>query len=246
MCATKIIKNILPQGFDLSSSCFLASGITLHSWKLGCLRPKGIWQRIASGVHFNDIDSCHGPHLSMQLRSTANEWYDIFLFDQKQLHKFLQTPMRTMSSYWDMCMMTSSNGNSFRVTDTLCGEFTGHRWIPRTKASDVGALIFSWICAWIKDWVNNCEACDLRRHRGHYDVIVLVLHKLCIEHFPTRPCTMVCWIIEVPSSVLYICLCIHFNDIHAIMNWKLSPQLLFYQLYFIMSTLHMNLVEFCN
>ena len=32
-------------------------------------------------------------------------------------------------------MMTSSNGNIFRVTGLLCGEFTGHRWIPRTKAS---------------------------------------------------------------------------------------------------------------
>ena len=31
-------------------------------------------------------------------------------------------------------MMTSSNGNIFRVTGPLCGEFTGHRWIPRTKA----------------------------------------------------------------------------------------------------------------
>ena len=30
-------------------------------------------------------------------------------------------------------MMTSSNGNIFRVTGHLCGEFTGHRWIPRTK-----------------------------------------------------------------------------------------------------------------
>ena len=34
-------------------------------------------------------------------------------------------------------MMTSSNGSIFRVTGHLCGEFTGHRWIPRTKASDV-------------------------------------------------------------------------------------------------------------
>ena len=33
-------------------------------------------------------------------------------------------------------MMTSSNENIFRVTGRLCGEFTGHRWIPRTKASD--------------------------------------------------------------------------------------------------------------
>ena len=32
-------------------------------------------------------------------------------------------------------MMTSSNGNIFRVTGHLCGEFTGPRWIPHTKAS---------------------------------------------------------------------------------------------------------------
>ena len=33
-------------------------------------------------------------------------------------------------------MLTSSNGNIFRVTGPLCGEFTGHWWIPLTKASD--------------------------------------------------------------------------------------------------------------
>ena len=30
-------------------------------------------------------------------------------------------------------MMTSSNGNILRVTVYSCGEFTGHRWIPRTQ-----------------------------------------------------------------------------------------------------------------
>ena len=34
-----------------------------------------------------------------------------------------------------LTMMTSSNGNIFRVTCPLCGEFPGHRWIPPTKAS---------------------------------------------------------------------------------------------------------------
>ena len=38
--------------------------------------------------------------------------------------------------------MTSSNGNIFRVTGHLCGEFTGLRWIPRTKASDAGFGVF--------------------------------------------------------------------------------------------------------
>ena len=45
------------------------------------------------------------------------------------------------------CMMTSSNRNIFRVTDPLCGEFTGP--------------------------ANNQDAGDLRRHRGHYDVTVM-------------------------------------------------------------------------
>ena len=35
-------------------------------------------------------------------------------------------------------MMTSLGENIFRVTGPLCGEFTGHRWIPLTKASDAG------------------------------------------------------------------------------------------------------------
>ena len=36
-----------------------------------------------------------------------------------------------------------------------------------------GALMFSSICVWINDWVNNREAGDLRRYRRHYDVIVM-------------------------------------------------------------------------
>ena len=36
-----------------------------------------------------------------------------------------------------------------------------------------GALMFSAICVWINDWVNNREAGDLRRHRAHCDVIVM-------------------------------------------------------------------------
>ena len=33
--------------------------------------------------------------------------------------------------------------------------------------------MFSLIRTWINDWVNNREAGDLRRHHGHYDVIVM-------------------------------------------------------------------------
>ena len=52
--------------------------------------------------------------------------------------------------------MTSSNGNIFRVTGPLCGEFTGHWWIPLT----------------------NRKAGDLRRHRAHYDDIVMYSNEM--------------------------------------------------------------------
>ena len=40
------------------------------------------------------------------------------------------------------------------------------------------ALMFSLICAWINDWVNNSEGGDLRRYRAHYDVTVMNKHYL--------------------------------------------------------------------
>ena len=76
--------------------------------------------------------------------------------------------------FWLGIMMTSSNGNIFRVTGPLCGEFTGQRWIPLTKASDAELWCFLWYLHWISGWLNNREAGDLRRHRAHYNVIVMM------------------------------------------------------------------------
>ena len=75
-------------------------------------------------------------------------------------------------------MMTSSNGNIFPVTGPLYGEFTGKRVYSPHKGKWRGALMFYLICAWINGWVNNREAGDLRRHRSHYDVIVMI----CVFH----------------------------------------------------------------
>ena len=78
-------------------------------------------------------------------------------------------------------MMTSSNGNIFRVTGPLCGKFTGHWWIPPPppppppppththththKSQWRRALMFILNCAWI----NGLS----KRHRAHYDVTVM-------------------------------------------------------------------------
>ena len=54
----------------------------------------------------------------------------------------------------------------------------GIHWSPVNsphKGQWRGALMFSLICVWINDWVNNLEAGDLRRYHAHYDVIVMWL-----------------------------------------------------------------------
>ena len=51
---------------------------------------------------------------------------------------------KSLKSWSSLSMMTSSDGNIFRVTEPLCGEFTDHRWTPLTKASDAGLWCFLW------------------------------------------------------------------------------------------------------
>ena len=82
--------------------------------------------------------------------------------------------------YFSPLMMTSWNGNIFRVTGHLCGEFTSHRCIPHTKAS-IAELWCFFICAWLNGWVNSGEAGDLRRHRAHYGVTVMNALLPCEE-----------------------------------------------------------------
>ena len=85
-----------------------------------------------------------------------------------------------------LIMMTSSNRIIFRVTGLLCGEFTGNRWIPHTKASDAELWCFLWSAPWTNGWVNKRDAGDLRRHGAHYDVILMIKKATPVETFPNR------------------------------------------------------------
>ena len=68
-------------------------------------------------------------------------------------------------------MMTSSNGNIFRVTGHLCGEFAAPGEFPAQRPVTQRLAVFFDLRR-INGWVNN-EAGNLRRHRAHYDVIVM-------------------------------------------------------------------------
>ena len=80
----------------------------------------------------------------------------------KALHRHLQAQwwrhqMETFSAILDLCA-----GNS-----PVLGEFATQR--PVTRSFEV----FLWAKPRINGWINNRYAGDLRRHRAHYDVIVM-------------------------------------------------------------------------
>ena len=110
-------------------------------------------------------------------------------------------------------MMTSSNGNIFRVTGPLCA---GNSPVPVNsphKGQWRGALMSSLICARISDWVNNREAGDLRRHRGHYDVIVMDTCICTYWSFHLRKA--INRTIHCKAWTLCIILCVYFLQIFA-------------------------------
>ena len=51
-----------------------------------------------------------------------------------------------------------------------------HRWPVNSphKGQWCGAVMCSFICAWINGWVNDREPGDFRRHRAHYGVTLVI------------------------------------------------------------------------
>ena len=70
-------------------------------------------------------------------------------------------------------MMTSSNGNIFRVIGHLSPLNSPHKGQSRR------ALMFSLICVWINGWVNNRVAGNSIRYQAHYDVILMSKKCIC-------------------------------------------------------------------
>ena len=110
---------------------------------------------------------------------------------------------RKISKLWDWCLNFYFRGEIWWASRQLlihrqhddvikCKQFPRYwtfvRGINRSPVNSLhkgqwrGALMFSLICAWINGWVNNGKAGDLRRHRAHYDVMVMNVTFL-IPHY---------------------------------------------------------------
>ena len=101
--------------------------------------------QISSGTGFQNKPSITTKSLEIRTRAIA---YILMIRRSKELEiRRYDVGCYFLDGTWYCCehyMMTSSNGNIFRVTGHLCGEFTGSRWIPRTKASEAELWYFLW------------------------------------------------------------------------------------------------------
>ena len=132
------------------------------------------------------------------------KWNNMIIWDQYFAHAMTARAYRNPRNPWELRVWRfiypwwRHQMETFSALLALCagnspvtGEFPAQR--PVTRSFDV----FFLICAWIKYWVNNGEAGDLRRHCPHYDVIVMlrVSHNNCMVIFDHDGCHMRCaWI----------------------------------------------------
>ena len=97
----------------------------------------------------------HVQHIFQGMISTTNVWFGGLEQDcgnSLLMHRSYQSlALSHRLDYFKMIrhgnglyMMTSWNGNIFRVTGLSCGDFIGHRWFPLTKASDAEIWCFLW------------------------------------------------------------------------------------------------------
>ena len=110
---------------------------------------------------------------------------------------------RFISSWWrnNGCITSSTwcrhHMETFSGVLALCAGNSPVTVEFPAKARDAGPWYFSLMCSWIKGWGNNCEACDLRDQRAHYDAIVMksIPHIIDPRHaglFPRNLNVIVC------------------------------------------------------
>ena len=89
------------------------------------------------------------------------------------------------TSIFPVFMLTSPNGNMFRVTGFCAGNSpvtVGNLPVNSSHTDQWReAVVFSLICAWTNGWINNQYAGDLRRHCAHYDVTVMYWCRIVIQ-----------------------------------------------------------------
>ena len=145
MCVTR------PQSLEAEvRQCYVHSALDRASnWRWCLQMPWPQQKRQVNNNHYahsyltsdqNSVTEVYVLLLDHQWRPDNRWWNE--QFDDAVQEKC--THVTDFAPVGEPIMMTSSNGKIFHVTGHLRGEFTGHRWIPRTKASDAELWCFHW------------------------------------------------------------------------------------------------------
>ena len=116
--------------------------LSLYIEMMGCcllVTNHDLWMSVIKMTLINSPESisCHRTYHGHIPRRIGFESNKLVVMSQNVYQYFGDLGTATF-------MMTSSNANIFRVTVHLCGEFTGPRWIPHTKASDAELWCLLW------------------------------------------------------------------------------------------------------
>ena len=141
-----------------------------------------------------NLDVTHGIH-QLTVRQCWSR-YTVTCVNDDPILLFYLIFVRSLSSWWRHQIETFSAllaicaGNS-----PVDGEFPAQgQWS--------GASMIFLICSWMDSWVNNVELGNLRRHRAHYDIRVMIpvqIHSRCLYQLvilqKLMPCKHDCYLI---------------------------------------------------
>ena len=123
---SKVFKSYMISGWNLMLCVFTEDSVCLNYEECCMFRPRARFRKdFQNKIHtFQKI----GTHQMLMIR-------------MRQSFQAARLGVTVIVLLWNS-MMTSSNGNIFGVTGHSCGEFTGPRWIPRTKPVTQGFDVF--------------------------------------------------------------------------------------------------------
>ena len=151
------LTNFIMQLFHIWDRCIMGFVIWVRLRNCGCLVTWFCYQLIAK------------PDNKTTTIPWSDPYWSVIILD---IDTTKQRKSKLVVSWWRHQMET------FSALLALCAGTSPVPVNSPHKGQWRGALMFSLICAQINDSVNNREAGDLRRHRGHYDVRVMIFHRI--------------------------------------------------------------------
>ena len=125
-------------------------------------------------------------------------------------------------------MMTSPNGSIFRGTGPLWGEFTGHRWISLTKASDAELWYILWSTPeqTVEKTIETPMIWDARSlvMKSPYLHTLTDQIRLAVYNFVTIGLSDILWWIVVCSFVKFVENCLGFDKASPLLLSSLSER----------------------